>query len=69
MQFERGRAARYHFGAIAEVTDRTSQESLAELTRHLSFRRVKSDYKPRLFTDPASNTMPSVTRKLFCMSP
>lgn len=36
MQVERRRAARYHFGGIAEVIDVGSQKTLIELTRDLS---------------------------------
>jgi hypothetical protein len=36
MQLERRRAARYHFGGIAEVIDLGSQKTLVELTRDLS---------------------------------
>jgi hypothetical protein len=36
MQVERRRAARYHFGGIAEVTDLVSWKILIDLTRDLS---------------------------------
>ena len=35
-QPERRRAVRYHFGAVAEVTDAVSKQTLVELTRDLS---------------------------------